>query len=611
MKFYIYLLFFCIGFSSFAQRTPDQLILEGTIMGYHYDPAKFLKKEKVEVQGSVSGVQISVESGGSKITSATSDKGGAFGIKIPLEKKYKLSYTKSGYGSSALDIDLTGIPADMAASGLKLSNIELILNDNETDKPADNGASFGTVFYNSSSRAFEFKEAIFEKKDRLFKDSEDNTMINLIKSSLKKNRNSNNTPVEQVVEDGGQETPKIVKTYVNDEGETVVVEQENGIQAKTLTVLSKTNIGDIAKWGSLSEADISNRAKEISDAWDQLEKDKLVAVTEEDFILIQAREQLLVAAEKELEAAKTFIAEQDAKLSAQKNYNLALLFVLLIFAGFIFVLIRSIIQKKRSNFELAKKNKKIMTSIQYAERIQKSVLLKDGEIKALLPESFVYYQPLDVVSGDFYWFSEVNGKVIMAAVDCTGHGVPGAFMSLIGNTLLNQIVNEKKIHQPGQILKHLHEGVVGSLGQEADEEAAQDGMDMAICSIDKSSGEVIFSGAMNPVYLIQNGEFKELSANLRGIGGVMRRKRKNEITFQEEKIKLSKGDMVYLFSDGYMDQFGGTDKEKFNIGRFRDLLLSIHQLSADEQKEKVSKAIQDWKGNYHQVDDMLVIGARV
>ncbi|MCB9224810.1 MAG: SpoIIE family protein phosphatase [Crocinitomicaceae bacterium] len=611
MKFYSLLLFFFIATIALSQRTPDHLILEGTIMGYNYDPAKFLKKEKIEIQGSLSDVKITVESGGSKITTTSTDKGGEFAIKLPLEKHYLLKYSKSGYGNSAVDLDLRNIPADMAASGLKLTHIELILNDNETDKSVDNGASFGKIYYNSTGRKFEFKEASFDKKDMLFKDSEDNTMVNLIKASLDKNKNSNNTAEVQISEVETPTTQKVTKTYVNESGETVVVEQENGIKAKTLSVLSKTNIGDIAGWSKLSDEDISNRAKEISDAWEQLEKDKLIAVTEEDFILIQAREQLLMAAEKELEAAKTFIAEQDAKLSAQKNFNYTLIGLLLILAGFVVVLIKSIIEKKKSNFELAKKNKKIMTSIEYAERIQKSVLLKDSEIKALLPNSFVYYQPLDVVSGDFYWFSEANGKVIVAAVDCTGHGVPGAFMSLIGNTLMNQIVKEKKIYKPGEILKHLHEGVVQSLSQEADEDAAQDGMDMSICSIDTKSGEVIFSGAMNPAYVIQNGEFKELSANLRGIGGVLRRKRKSEISFEEETIQLNKGDVVYLFSDGYMDQFGGTDKEKFNIGRFRELLLNIYSLPAEEQRQKISDEINSWKGVNHQVDDMLVIGAKI
>ena len=184
-------------------------------------------------------------------------------------------------------------------------------------------------------------------------------------------------------------------------------------------------------------------------------------------------------------------------------------------------------------------------------------------------------------------------------------------MSLIGNTLMNQIVKEKKIYKPGEILKNLHEGVVESLSQEADEEAAQDGMDMSICSIDKTTGELVFSGAMNPVYIVQNGEFKELSANLRGIGGVLRRKRKKEISFAEESIKLSKGDMVYLFSDGYMDQFGGENKEKFNISRFREMLLSIYKLPTDEQESKVETSLNNWMGSNHQVDDICVIGVRI
>ncbi|UKN01441.1 SpoIIE family protein phosphatase [Paracrocinitomix mangrovi] len=595
-----------------GQRKADHVYVEGTVMGYSLDLTGIFKKEKIQIQGSLSGASVKAK-GGSVSESAKTDNGGNFGLYLLLGNTYTITYSKSGYGTSSIKLDVRNVDDEMKATGLILKNLEFLLNENESDKPIDQGTVFATVYFDESAREFKTRLTEFDKKDRLFKEIEDNAPMNLVKSSVAKNKGLNKTPESvEIVEETPNNTNNVHTPNHNVTNNSVEeVEEVTTTGQKKLTVLPSSKLTDVNAWGNLTNEDFDNRKKELSDAWDQLEKDKLIAVTEEDFMLIQAREELLIAAEKELEAAKAYIDEQEGKLSAQRKFLFALIGLLLILGGFVFILIRSIKEKKRSNFELEKRNRKIRASINYAERIQRSVLLTEAQIHAMLPNSFVFYQPLDVVSGDFYWFAEVDGKVVMAAVDCTGHGVPGAFMSLIGNTLMNQIVKEKKITSPAEILNKLHQGIVESLNQEHDEAAAQDGMDLSICTLDKNSKTLTFAGAMNPLYIVQGNEIMEVNANYRGIGGVISRKKKTSFDFKEEKIKIEDKANIYMFSDGYMDQFGGTKNEKFNISRFKDLLVSIKDQSMNDQKESVERAINDWKGSTHQIDDMLVIGVKV
>jgi LPXTG-motif cell wall-anchored protein len=594
-----------------SQRTPNKLNFNGRVLGYDYNPSKgiFKKNEQITLEGSLAGVKLELSSGGKSISTKTSDSGVEFAFGIEIGKKYKLAYNKTGYGNSAVEIDLRSVPEDMAASGLVLHHMELILNDFESDKPADNGSSFGRIYYSSSSRTFEFKPTVFDSKERLFKKDEDNTQLNLLKTSIRKNREKNKHPESNPTEE--ITTQKEKKTYTkrtDDSGEIVEIEEENTGEERNLSELL---ISSFKGFDNLSPDDIENRTKEIEDAWEQLEKDKLLAITEEDFLMIQLREEMLVSAEKELASAQLYIEEQENKISAQSNFIYAMIGLVLLMGALAFILFRQKKEKQKMNTILAAKNQKIMDSIQYAERIQKSVLLSDQQIKSILPKSFIFFQPVDTVSGDFYWLSEVDNKIIIAAVDCTGHGVPGAFMSLIGNTLLNQIVNEKKETQSGVILSKLHDGIVTSLQQASDESLAQDGMDLSLCCIDKSTNELTFSGAMNPLYIVQDNEVKVLSGDLMGIGGTIRNKVQTNVKFSEQKIKLGKDTSIYMFSDGYMDQFGGDNSEKYNIKRFKDLLLSLQDIPMKDQENVFRNTLSDWKGKENQTDDVLVIGAQL
>jgi serine phosphatase RsbU (regulator of sigma subunit) len=270
-----------------------------------------------------------------------------------------------------------------------------------------------------------------------------------------------------------------------------------------------------------------------------------------------------------------------------------------------------VVQQKQKietqNFELESAYKGIQDSIHYAERIQHAILPVTSEIHTSFPDSFVFFRPRDIVSGDFYWLVNRGNYTWIACVDCTGHGVPGAFMSMIGNTLLNEIVLEKSIESPEKILDLLHIRVRQSLRQDAGGET-RDGMDISLCKIDNEKRKLSFAGANRAFWMIRNKELIVLPPDKYSIGG---EQGNTERHFTLHEIDLAPGDCVYLTSDGYADQFGGPKGKKFMVKRFQKLLMDIHALPMQEQLVLVEKAFTEWKGKLEQVDDVLVIGFRV
>ncbi len=261
-----------------------------------------------------------------------------------------------------------------------------------------------------------------------------------------------------------------------------------------------------------------------------------------------------------------------------------------------------------------KQKEKIIDSITYAQLIQQSILMEESEIQNYLPDSFIYFQPKDIVSGDFYWCNKIDDKIILAVVDCTGHGVPGAFMSMVGNTLLNQIVNEKRITTPSEILRLLNLGVCELLHQTKNRTLSRDGMDIALCCIDSKNNTLQYAGAHNPLYILSDNNIEIIKADIHGIGGAgMIRELLDPLKkeFTNHVIPLKKGISIYLFTDGYWDQFGGKDRKKFGKIKFNELILSNQHLSMQKQKEHFAAAHTEWKGNTTQIDDILVIGVKL
>jgi serine phosphatase RsbU (regulator of sigma subunit) len=257
--------------------------------------------------------------------------------------------------------------------------------------------------------------------------------------------------------------------------------------------------------------------------------------------------------------------------------------------------------------QISHQKEEITASIQYASKIQRAVLPSAEKACELLRDHFVLFKPRDIVSGDFYWMTESENRTVVIAADCTGHGVPGAFMSMLGVSFLNEIVNKNEISQANIILNQLRNNVKSTLKQKGEEGESKDGMDVALCIIDYEKMKMQFAGAYNPLYLYRNSELIEVKADKNPIGIYIREKE----SFTNHEIELEKGDTMYIFSDGFVDQFGGPKGQKFKSKHFKELLLSIQDKTMTEQHQILDKTITEWRGDIDQIDDVLVIGIRV
>ena len=357
----------------------------------------------------------------------------------------------------------------------------------------------------------------------------------------------------------------------------------------------------------------------------------------------------LVQEESRLEFEKK---EQKLKLEQEKQNAIAeaenrqqriiiwsagiVLLLFIVFSGFIYNRFRvtrkqnKIIEEQKAevdiknkalegaNEEIAQKNKDITDSIQYAKRIQRALLASDTLLRKNLPEYFVLYKPKDIVSGDFYWANfvpspngggkEGAGKFLIITADCTGHGVPGAFMSLLNISLLNEITLQRKITSPDLILNHVREQIISTLNPEGTETESKDGMDCMLCSFDIKNKQLEFAAANNPLWILRNGkaEMEEYIPDKQPVGFHSVYK-----PFTLQKTQLEKGDIIYSFTDGFADQFGGPKGKKFKYRQMEDLLLGNSHLPMNEQKNIIQKSFVAWQGELEQIDDVLVIGVRI
>ena len=266
---------------------------------------------------------------------------------------------------------------------------------------------------------------------------------------------------------------------------------------------------------------------------------------------------------------------------------------------------------KQLNETITSQNDEIVNSILYAQRIQSAVLPPEAYITELLNENFIFHKPKDIVSGDFYWVKQVNNYIILVCADCTGHGVPGAFMSMLGISYLNEIVQRREITQANQVLNELRKEIKHSLRQTGKKDESRDGIDMALCVIDTKNNMMQYAGAYNPLYIISNKngktELHEIKADMMPVGVHF----SSDKSFTNHEIKLEIGDTFYISSDGFIDQIGGSNNTRYGSKKFKKLLLDIYDHPLYEQKEILEQTLKDWMGEHPQRDDILVIGARI
>jgi serine phosphatase RsbU (regulator of sigma subunit) len=253
---------------------------------------------------------------------------------------------------------------------------------------------------------------------------------------------------------------------------------------------------------------------------------------------------------------------------------------------------------------LEEQHREITDSINYAKRIQDAILPPLKLVKGFMPDSFILYKPKDIVAGDFYWMEGINNLIIFAAADCTGHGVPGAMVSVVCNNAMNRAVREFLLIEPHEILNKTREIVMETF--ENSDEDVRDGMDIALCSLNTETNKLIFAGANNGLYLVRNGELIEFKPDKQPIGNYEHYK-----PFTKHEIQLEKGDVIYMYTDGYADQFGGEKGKKFKYKPFKNLLISIHQKPMDEQQQIINDTFIKWRGDLEQIDDVCIIGVKI
>ncbi|OFX24687.1 MAG: hypothetical protein A2041_14985 [Bacteroidetes bacterium GWA2_31_9b] len=389
-------------------------------------------------------------------------------------------------------------------------------------------------------------------------------------------------------------------------------EQIKEIEAKTKDEVQKAHQSK-----SLTEQELSEKSTQLEVTQESLKKSE--ALTEQQQL--------------ELDIKELTIREKEAQIRNERLIRFgftAIFFIILLFS---LVLIRQIQAKKKANIALEAKNiqvneqakeitaqrdlankqkQNITDSIEYAKRIQTALLPPSNFIRRSLPEHFILFKPRDIVSGDFYWMMTKDDKVIIAAADCTGHGVPGAFMSMLGTAFLNEIVNKivenKHVYslQANEILNQLRTYIIESLHQTGISDEAKDGIDIALCIIDFEKKHLQFAGAHNPLYIISNNNLNIIKGD-----SMPASIHKNaQESFTNHEINLNDGDIIYIFSDGYHDQIGGPKNRKFMSRSFQELLLKIYHKPMDIQQQILDKTIEDWKGTNIQIDDILVIGIK-
>ncbi|MEZ4722128.1 MAG: SpoIIE family protein phosphatase [Flavobacteriales bacterium] len=368
---------------------------------------------------------------------------------------------------------------------------------------------------------------------------------------------------------------------------------------------------------TLDSSDVERRVERALVELDTIEEryDSLLSERMKELEALRAQlsdsELSALKAQKEADRMKALSQLQEEKLQRNRLLIAAFSIITLIILGLVFLLYRRNEEKKRINAQLheqkeqiEEKNREITDSITYAKRLQDAIMPSLDSFQKAIPNSFVLYLPKDIVAGDFYWMEKIGATVFFAAADCTGHGVPGAFVSVVCNNALNRAVREFELRSPAQILDKAAEIVTETFAKSSED--VKDGMDVSLCALHTATNKLEWAGANNPLWIISQNELSEIKADKQPIG-----KHHARTPYQNHTIRLKSGDSLYIFSDGFPDQFGGEKGKKYKYSNFKSLLQSLHKLSASEQRASLEAEFEQWKGAHEQIDDVCIIGFKV
>lgn len=589
--FFKFLFLALLSLSLVKTSSALDLKVRGTVSGLATDDKDARKVVLSNVKVSVS------DESGKSFHIITSDLG-SYQIELKREKIYFITVFREDYNAKTLRINTKGVPELVGGVHVELLDLDfLLLKKSAFPNDISQFEDVGMVSWNDRKQEFEFNA---NGDFRRGKNSRDESFRNFrkIKTYLGEEKGLDKKPTKEVAEleeqkSASQSEPKAVK---KEEFTNVRLQEQ-------LQQIAQVNFSDTSY--------LSRQRTLIDSAKRELEILRFQAKSKEDTLNVNRLEAQILAMEMALKNAERTIKYQMEQLALQKRLNTFYILCILLALVVLGVGIYFYRDKVKMNRLLAQKNQMILDGIHYANTIQSSFLKSEEELHQFLPGFVLMFRPRDIVSGDVYWVSQVASKKVVAAIDCTGHGVPGAFISMIANTLLNEIVNNQKIADPGKILSELHRGVMDVLQQDKGGKQSQDGMDMSLAVFDEGARKLQFAGARNHMIVIRGEEVETVKADINSVGGKSLRSKdgfRKEFTTKEVEVK--EGMSCYLFSDGYVDQFGGPENKKFNIPNFHEILLKCSKLNAEEQMKLLNDRFDSWKGGEEQLDDVLVIGFR-
>lgn len=561
----------------------QNITLNGSVYGFIGEKMLLLKKasKNVSFEGPISGVKISV-SGDKTNVSVVTGIDGNFSFSIPQKGKYSVSIAKQGYSTVNFDLNYED-------AGNKTNYIALSFILKKDDAGIDN---IGEILIHDKGK---LTLANYDENQK--KASADVLQSNkvLIEKTIVINNSSANNVYGSVKK--AEVSPKKTEEKVAETIPTVVDSTHKKIEQSVDSIINSINLESL-----ISVEDLRDRLEEA--------KKHLSQMSTSDANYINLQKQIRYA-ENQLKMKEELIESQQKEIGASKKVILYLsLFVVVVVVSLLMALY-FLREKKKSSLELNNVNKKIskinsrlMSSMRYAAIIQGSMFKDRNELLNIFPESFIINQPKDFLSGDFYWFGKKNGHKIVVVADCTGHGIPGALLTMLGYHLLEDIINVKGEVLPSKIILELNKAILNVFSKQT---SIEYGVDLSIVSIEENTNQLFFSGITNGIYHYSNAELKQYKVTPKTIGSNLM-----ETDVVDQKISFNKGDCFYLMSDGYSDQFGGKSEkiEKYNVKRLEAMLIETSG-NFSTAETKLAEEFTAWKGEKEQTDDVLLLGFKL